>query len=82
MFSAGDTVYTVEGQEAEYVARMGSRHLVRFIYSSRDQEPHYGKAQEVGEVFEDAPIALYAEHIIELDKQTRGYARRRERLQP
>jgi hypothetical protein len=69
MFSAGDTVYTVEGQEAEYVARVGGRHLVRFIYSNRDEEPHYGRTQEVGEVFEDAPIARYAEHIIELDKE-------------
>lgn len=62
-FKNGDTVYLIDGQEAEYVAASDGDHIVRAIYDYEDREPHYDKPHTVREVFATPPTARYDERI-------------------
>lgn len=65
-FTRGDTVYTVDGNECEYVAAGHSGHIVLPLYGGGPEDgPYYGVPMTFAEVFAEPPKPRLAAEIAE-----------------
>lgn len=64
-FNAGDVVYSPRGQQFEYVARAMDGHIVRPVFESDYDEPHYGDPELHPQVFGEIPANKYAADVAE-----------------
>jgi hypothetical protein len=69
-FNQGDTVYTVDGDECEYVAAAHVGHIVLPLYGGGPEDgPYYGDPMTVAEVLADPPKPRLAAEIAEARAQ-------------
>lgn len=65
-FNQGDTVYTVDGNECEYVAAGHCGHIVLPLYDGGPEDgPYYGEPMTFAEVFAEPPQPRLAAEIAE-----------------
>jgi hypothetical protein len=81
-FSAGQIIYLVNGEQAEYVSAIGSNHIVRpFVRCGYEDDEFYrSDVAEVDQVFADEPVALVGERIKELNAEETATRTRLEEL--
>lgn len=70
-FKAGQTVYTLHGEECEYVASVGGKHVVMKIYENDDGQPWVGSAESIVEaVFTTPPTQKLHAEVGELETKS------------
>jgi hypothetical protein len=82
-FTAGTVVYLVNGERAEYVSAVGSRHIVRPLVAEcgYDGEDFYrSDVIEADHVFTEEPVALVGERIRKLNAEELETRKRLEEL--
>lgn len=67
-FNKGDTVYSIHGQEASYIARCSGGHVVEPVFQEDESdEPHYGEPQTWREVFRKPPTEKLQHEVAALE---------------
>ncbi|WJM93336.1 hypothetical protein QDY63_10805 [Pseudomonas brenneri] len=66
-FEAGQTVYSIHGESASFVAQTSSGYAVEPIYEHEDGEPHYGQVKSWPEVYAEPPVAKLHGKVQELE---------------
>lgn len=76
-FTPGSTVYSIDGQVANYISPAASGgHIIEAIYDADDDEPHYGGPEVWREVFATPPREKLAGDLAELrDEITAAHAK-------
>lgn len=64
-FKPGDTVYSAQGQQLEYVARVLDGHIVRQVFVHEDYEASWGDPELHSRVFAEVPVTKYAADVAE-----------------
>src|SRR3990167_1485816 len=75
-FNKGDTVYSLEGDEAEYVARVPSGHVVLPVYRDGGDDDcapwPSDEAVTWGKVFAKPPVPVFHEEVVEARAKLRA----------
>lgn len=66
-FTAGQTVYSIHGEAASFVAQTSSGYAVEPIFEHEDGEPHYGPVKSWAEVYAKPPVAKLHGKVQELE---------------
>ena len=68
-FANGDTVFSIHGEEAVWLAQAAQGHVVQPVYESEDGEPYYGQPVTWVDVFAKPPVAKLEAQVAELSKK-------------
>lgn len=68
-FNQGDTVFSIHGEEAVYLAKSAHGHVVQPVFEDDEQEPYYGQAVTWPEVFAKPPVARLHSDIAQLEQK-------------
>lgn len=68
-FEAGQTVYSIHGESASFVARTSNGYAVEPVFEYEDGEPHYGPVTSWPEVYAEPPVAKLHDKVQELEER-------------
>lgn len=68
-FETGQTVYSIHGEAASFVAQTSSGYAVEQIFEQEDGEPHYGPVKSWPEVYAEPPVAKIHGKVRELESR-------------
>lgn len=66
-FEAGQTVYSIHGEAASFVAQTSTGYAVEPIFEYEDGEPHFGPVKSWPEVYAEPPVAKLHGKVQELE---------------